>query len=535
MLALRLVPLFMPALVLSGMVVIYSSLPLYISALLVLASIASLSYVAWNYESYIQTVKQQKKQIEHLSALQESQLESYHSLEPLFIESLPVWARHIDSANQHLTDSVSELSQQFSQLVERLSHTLSLTGVNSHGKEQSVTEEIHQCRSMLNNAVDALRAGQTLRQQVLSEMRELMKYTTSLKKMAGEVVGIADKTNIQTVKQQKKQIEHLSALQESQLESYHSLEPLFIESLPVWARHIDSANQHLTDSVSELSQQFSQLVERLSHTLSLTGVNSHGKEQSVTEEIHQCRSMLNNAVDALRAGQTLRQQVLSEMRELMKYTTSLKKMAGEVVGIADKTNLLALNAAIESARAGEAGRGFAVVADEVRGLSQQSRETASKMTEQVNSVNAAIEKACEMVEQVNKDETEQMNNTEQCIDEVINHFQHIVQTLDEQAQGLTEDAQQVKETVTHVIIRLQFQDRVSQILEQITRNLTELGDAITLVQQDRNHPIVGQLSPQKWLDKMKSSYTMIEQHQVHTGKKSTHSSKPEVQSDITFF
>ncbi|WP_217512084.1 methyl-accepting chemotaxis protein [Vibrio metschnikovii] len=392
MLALRLVPLFMPALVLSGMVVIYSSLPLYIIALLVLASIASLSYVAWNYESYIQTVKQQKKQIEHLSALQESQLESYHSLEPLFIESLPVWARHIDSANQHLTDSVSELSQQFSQLVERLSHTLSLTGVNSHGKEQSVTEEIHQCRSMLNNAVDALRAGQTLRQQVLSEMRELMKYTTSLKKMAGEVVGIAD-----------------------------------------------------------------------------------------------------------------------------------------------KTNLLALNAAIESARAGEAGRGFAVVADEVRGLSQQSRETASKMTEQVNSVNAAIEKACEMVEQVNKDETEQMNNTEQCIDEVINHFQHIVQTLDEQAQGLTEDAQQVKETVTHVIIRLQFQDRVSQILEQITRNLTELGDAITLVQQDRNHPIVGQLSPQKWLDKMKSSYTMIEQHQVHTGKKSTHSSKPEVQSDITFF
>ncbi|MGT0149099.1 hypothetical protein ACT691_02515 [Vibrio metschnikovii] len=129
--------------------------------MLVLVPLPALATSAWNYESYIQTVKQQK-QIEHLSALQESQLESYHSLEPLFIESLPVWARHIDSANQHLTDSVSELSQQFSQLVERLSHTLSLTGVNSHGKEQSVTEEIHQCRSMLNNAVDALRAGQTL-------------------------------------------------------------------------------------------------------------------------------------------------------------------------------------------------------------------------------------------------------------------------------------------------------------------------------------------------------------------------------------
>lgn len=394
MLLLRLIPLFAPALVLSAVVLIYSSLPLTIGVFLLIATLVSLAYVAWNYESYIQTVKQQKTQIEQLSSQQESQLESYHSLEPLFIESLPVWAGHIDSANQHLTESVSELSQQFSQLVDRITHTLSLAGANGSG----------------------------------------------------------------------------------------------------------------------------------------TG------EQSVTEEIHQCRTMLNDAIDGLRSGQSLRQQALSEMRELMKYTSSLQKMASEVVGIAEKTNLLALNAAIESARAGEAGRGFAVVADEVRGLSQQSRETASKMTEQVNSVNSAIEKACQMVEQVNHDETEQMTHTEQCIDEVINHFQHIVQTLDEQAQGLTEDAQQVKETVTHVIIRLQFQDRVSQILDQITRNLTELGEAIALLEKDKNHPIIGQLSPQKWLEKMKSSYTMIEQHHVHSGSNTTKSdTKPAVQSDITFF
>lgn len=340
---------------------------------------------------------------------------------------------------------------------------------------------------------------------------------------------------IQTVKWQKKQIEHLSSQQESELESFHSLEPLFIESLPIWSRHIDSANHHLTESVAELSEQFTQLVERLSHTLSLTEGGERTQDQSIPQEINQCRTMLTDAVEALRSGQTLRQQVLNEMRNLAQYTSALKKMACDVVGIAEKTNLLALNAAIESARAGEAGRGFAVVADEVRSLSHQSRETANHMTDQVNSVNLAIEKACEMVHQVNKDETEQMNHTEQCVEEVMSHFQHMLHTLEAQAQGLTEEAHQVKETVTHVIIRLQFQDRVSQILDQISLNLQELSESIALVQQDRHHPVVGQLSPEKWLEKMKGNYTMIEQHQVHRGESKSSKVKQPVQSDITFF
>lgn len=340
---------------------------------------------------------------------------------------------------------------------------------------------------------------------------------------------------IKTVKQQKKQIEQLSSQQESELESFHSLEPLFIESLPIWSRHIDSANHHLTESVAELSEQFTQLVERLSHSLSLQAGSDRTQDQSIPEEINQCRTMLNEAVEALRSGQALRQQVLSEMRNLVQYTSALKKMASDVVGIAEKTNLLALNAAIESARAGEAGRGFAVVADEVRSLSHQSRETANHMTEQVNTVNLAIEKACNMVQQVNKDETEQMNHTEQRIDEVMSHFQHMLHTLDAQAQGLTEEAHQVKETVTHVIIRLQFQDRVSQILDQISLNLKELSESIALAEQDRNHPVVGQLSPQKWLEKLKGNYTMIEQHQVHRGEEHQSNVKRAVQSDITFF
>ena len=57
-----------------------------------------------------------------------------------------------------------------------------------------------------------------------------------------------------------------------------------------------------------------------------------------------------------------------------------------ITDIANQTNLLSLNASIEAARAGENGRGFAVVADEIRNLSEQSRESAPRSVEIVQTL-----------------------------------------------------------------------------------------------------------------------------------------------------
>lgn len=54
--------------------------------------------------------------------------------------------------------------------------------------------------------------------------------------------------------------------------------------------------------------------------------------------------------------------------------------------IADETRLLGLNAAIEAARAGEAGVGFGVVAQEIRNLSNDSKQTVSKIKEFTNRI-----------------------------------------------------------------------------------------------------------------------------------------------------
>ncbi|WP_445489820.1 methyl-accepting chemotaxis protein [Niallia sp. 03133] len=127
------------------------------------------------------------------------------------------------------------------------------------------------------------------------------------------------------------------------------------------------------------------------------------------------------------AGNELLQKVVRQMKSINDSTTETNKVINKlninsnqigkiievITGIADQTNLLALNAAIESARAGEHGKGFAVVADEVRKLAEQSRSSASQISNLVQYIQADVLKVVEMVDHETAEVSEGMNLVEQ--------------------------------------------------------------------------------------------------------------------------
>lgn len=82
---------------------------------------------------------------------------------------------------------------------------------------------------------------------------------------------------------------------------------------------------------------------------------------------------------------------LDQMNLLDARMEDVSKLSSMIEDVASQTNLLALNASIESARAGEGGRGFRVIADAVRSLSDQTSQSANKITTMMPEIHSDLE------------------------------------------------------------------------------------------------------------------------------------------------
>ncbi|MGI6549818.1 MAG: methyl-accepting chemotaxis protein [Syntrophomonadales bacterium] len=108
------------------------------------------------------------------------------------------------------------------------------------------------------------------------------------------------------------------------------------------------------------------------------------------------------------------QQVLNEnVKNILVISDEINNVLAFIRQIADETKMLGLNAAIEAARAGDVGRGFGVVADEIRKLSDDSRDTVSKIKTMTEKIRAAVEEAEQNSEQTLRNSENQAAATEE--------------------------------------------------------------------------------------------------------------------------
>ena len=97
-----------------------------------------------------------------------------------------------------------------------------------------------------------------------------------------------------------------------------------------------------------------------------------------------------------------------------------------IKSIADQTKMLGLNAAIEAARAGEVGKGFGVVAKEIRSLSQNSKETALKISKLTDKIQKSMDKTIETA----NDTLETTEQQSAAIEEVTANLQQVGEFAD---------------------------------------------------------------------------------------------------------
>lgn len=311
-----------------------------------------------------------------------------------------------------------------------------------------------------------------------------------------------------------------------QLSHIEGLDQLCSDVLPVWSGQIEMARSHSDNSITALTQRFAEINQRIEATMATS--QSEGGDNLIAL-LRQNETELNSIVTTLRSALTIKESMLHEIASLSQFTEGLKRMANDVGDIAKQTNLLALNAAIEAARAGEVGRGFAVVADEVRKLSDLSGGTGKKIGETVETVNKAIAATLEISRQYARQDAEMVVNSEQVIEHVVGRVQTAVASLSDSSNELRRETQTISGEIGEVLVSLQFQDRISQVLSHVSKDMSKLKEHI---KQGSEASGAASIDASAWLEELSHTYTVPEQHAVHGGGKTKAAAAA---SEITFF
>ena len=296
---------------------------------------------------------------------------------------------------------------------------------------------------------------------------------------------------------------------------------VFAETLPIWAKQIESARRQSEEAVVALTKRFEGIVTRLDQAL---GAAADSGEQGISEDAQEGERHLAEVIQALRLIQQSRDALAQDIRALVSHADELRKMSSDVESIAFQTNMLALNAAIEAAHAGAAGKGFAVVAHEVRALSEAARNTGKRITGTVNLISAALSEIGTKNERVSSRDQQSVADSQQHIRTVLERFNRRTTQLTEAAEAGKQASTSIKNEVCEALVQLQFQDRTGQILQHVVSSMHQVQD---LPDSGRN----AQDQIREHMESMARSYTTEEQRRLHRGME-TQTIEPQ---DVTFF
>ena len=301
---------------------------------------------------------------------------------------------------------------------------------------------------------------------------------------------------------------------------------------PVWSAHISASCAQMESAVSALSERFADIVNKLDvavHTASQETDSIEHRGIGLVDVFSKNQAQLSGLISAQEKAMQGMETMLGKVQGLDQFVGELHDMAYEVGKIAQQTNLLALNAAIEAARAGELGRGFAVVAKEVRVLSTQSGDTGRRIAEKVKVISAAIVDTCNVVRESVAREDGTNASAHVTIDGVLADFRSVIDAFERSSSLLKKESQGIQAEVNEALIQMQFQDRVSQILTQVHKNIDRFPQSLAEHQQRYMHDNrLIPLDAAALLDELKQSYVMADQHEIHQGGQYAKNSNEEI-------
>ncbi len=255
-------------------------------------------------------------------------------------------------------------------------------------------------------------------------------------------------------------------------EDSEKLKQLIIAIVSVWQPQSASIKSQIEKAGLQVIDHFSSMIKEFDSAGfgGVSGQADSSREETTITLLTMCEKELLPVLNSLELIIKSKDTLLTSVHNLMKETLELKEMATQVSSIAAQTNLLAINAAIEAARAGTAGRGFAVVASEVRKLSQSSAETGKNIGDRVQQIGVIMQTTLKSANEATEIDKKVIAKT----GEVINNVLTNVRSLGGSVEEMREHGSTIRVAVEEVMVTLQYQDRVTQIIDVIDNDMQRL-------------------------------------------------------------
>lgn len=221
---------------------------------------------------------------------------------------------------------------------------------------------------------------------------------------------------------------------------------------------VDDNSNDISAAMEELSASMENVTDTVFGILNhMSEIGNHVDQISISSDElldysdrmeKSAMKLKDNAMQNKNNTSNMMSQIIDKLQKSMEESRQIeqvKELTGDIVNIADETNLLALNASIEAARAGQAGKGFAVVATQISQLSDASRHSAENIQSInnviVKTVYELIDNASELVDYIKEnilpdydqfvDAGIQYNDDAQHINQVVDHFHQMSMDLKE--------------------------------------------------------------------------------------------------------
>jgi methyl-accepting chemotaxis protein len=116
---------------------------------------------------------------------------------------------------------------------------------------------------------------------------------------------------------------------------------------------------------------------------------------------------------------------------------------------------------------------------------------------------------------------------------VLSKFQHSGAGILLSAQQLEQESAHVQNDIGEILVNLQFQDRVSQVLINVTDNMQKLRAVINEQKHClQTHKNIEPINIAEWLTSLNKTYTKLEQAAIHQGN---HGASMQNQTEVTLF